>query len=247
MLSFARRRLTFANVVLTLALVFAMTGGAFAAGKFLITSTKQISPKVLKSLQGKAGPAGTTGAAGAAGLAGPVGATGPQGPAGAAGAKGETGSEGKEGKEGKAGKDGKNGTTGFTDTLPEGKTEEGVWGTTMVEATDGSGGKGLVTVSFNIPLAAALPESHIQFNLEGFPAGATTQEQENCPGTPEEPKAKAGFLCLYTIKDETEVEKQVSPVVRALHSSTVAGAVFSFLFSENLGHVAYGSWAVTAE
>ena len=34
------KRMTYANVALTLALVFAMTGGAYAAKKYLITSTK---------------------------------------------------------------------------------------------------------------------------------------------------------------------------------------------------------------
>jgi hypothetical protein len=44
-----RRRLTYANVAATLALVFSMSGGALAASHYLIKSTKQISPKVLKS------------------------------------------------------------------------------------------------------------------------------------------------------------------------------------------------------
>src|SRR6202035_5866038 len=66
MLSFVRRRFTFANVALTVALVFAMSGGAFAASKFLITSTKQIKPSVLAQLKGKAGPAGAAGSAGPA-------------------------------------------------------------------------------------------------------------------------------------------------------------------------------------
>jgi hypothetical protein len=39
-----------ADVSVSLALVFAMTGGAYAARKIIITSTKQISPKVLKKL-----------------------------------------------------------------------------------------------------------------------------------------------------------------------------------------------------
>jgi hypothetical protein len=76
------RRLSYANVVSTLALVFAMSGGALAASHYLINSTKQINPKVLKSLKGKTGAKGPTGAAGSAG------AQGGQGPSGAAGAAG---------------------------------------------------------------------------------------------------------------------------------------------------------------
>jgi hypothetical protein len=82
------------TVIATLALVFAMTGGAYAAKKYLITSTKQISPSVLKSLQGKAGPAGTNGAPGAQGAQG---AQGPAGPGGTGGAKGEKGAPGTNG------------------------------------------------------------------------------------------------------------------------------------------------------
>ncbi|MGH2879601.1 MAG: hypothetical protein ACRDK4_08360, partial [Solirubrobacteraceae bacterium] len=55
---------------MTLALVFAMTGGAYAAKKYLITNTKQISPKVLKQLKGAKGPAGPAGPEGKAGAPG---------------------------------------------------------------------------------------------------------------------------------------------------------------------------------
>src|SRR5438876_8031642 len=51
MFSFARMRLTYANVAATLALVFSMTGGALAAKHYLINSTSQINPKVLKKLK----------------------------------------------------------------------------------------------------------------------------------------------------------------------------------------------------
>ncbi len=143
-----------ATMIASLALVFAMSGGAYAASKYVITSTKQISPKVLKSLQGKAGPAGPAGPAGAAGVGaagvqGAQGAQGPQGPAGT-GEKGEKGTTGTAGtsvtsKEIKPGepacnKEGGseftagaskttacNGKTGFTATLPSGKTETGTW------------------------------------------------------------------------------------------------------------------------
>jgi hypothetical protein len=76
-----RRRLSYANVTATLALVFAMSGGALAANHYLINSTKQISPKVLKKLRGLKGPTGPGGKTGAAGATGATGATGPQGPA----------------------------------------------------------------------------------------------------------------------------------------------------------------------
>jgi hypothetical protein len=85
--------MTYANVVATLALVFAMAGGAAAASHYLITSTKQISPKVLKQLK-KPGAKGTTGPAG------------PAGPAGAAAANGSAGAAGKEGPQGAQGPEG---------------------------------------------------------------------------------------------------------------------------------------------
>jgi uncharacterized low-complexity protein len=88
-----RKHLSYANVAATLALVFAMSGGALAASHYLITSTSQISPKVLKKLKGKTGKTGPAGATGAAGAAG---AAGPQGPAGKEGSPGKEGAPGKE-------------------------------------------------------------------------------------------------------------------------------------------------------
>jgi hypothetical protein len=80
------RRLTYANVAATLALVFAMSGGALAASHYLINSTKQINPKVLKKLRGArgaAGAAGQRGATGALGATGKEGTPGKEGPPGA--------------------------------------------------------------------------------------------------------------------------------------------------------------------
>lgn len=87
MTSRIRRHLSYANVVATMALVFAMSGSALAAKHYLITSTSQISPAVLKKLRPKAGPAGPRG------LPGSVGATGAQGAVGIPG----PGTEGKPG------------------------------------------------------------------------------------------------------------------------------------------------------
>jgi hypothetical protein len=80
-----RRHLNYANVVATLALVFAMSGGALAAKHYLINSTKQINPKVLNALKGKPGKTGATGA------------TGVQGPSGVQGTPGQKGEKGERG------------------------------------------------------------------------------------------------------------------------------------------------------
>jgi hypothetical protein len=75
-MTFLRRHLSYTNVVATMALVFAMGGSAIAAKHYLISSTSQINPKVLKKLSGKAGPRGLTGATGATGAPGIEGAKG---------------------------------------------------------------------------------------------------------------------------------------------------------------------------
>jgi hypothetical protein len=272
MFSAIRKRfhVTPATVIATLALVFAMTGGAYAASKYLITSTKQISPKVLKSLKGAngkngaAGPAGPAGAAGAgtAGAQGAQGAQGPQGPAGTNGEKGEKGTTGTAGTsvtskkvepgEAACNKEGGseftagaskttacNGKTGFTETLPKGKTAEGTWATVIgsKEALAGAGGYGEIPISFTIPLETALPDANIEIKAVGFAGTAG----ENCPGKAAEPKAKAGFLCVYKVFDETH------PLEENVQSTTPAGVVLVFLsLAAHEGQAAAGTWAVTA-
>ncbi len=73
-----------------------MTGGAMAAKHYLITSTKQIAPKVINALKGKNGAPGKEGAAG------------------------KEGSPGKEGPVGKEGKEGKEGPRGPSDVWQAG-------------------------------------------------------------------------------------------------------------------------------
>jgi hypothetical protein len=201
-----RSRFTYSNVVATLALVFAMSGGAYAASKFLITSTKQIKPSVLASLKGKAGAngaAGAQGAAGAVGPAGPAGGVGPQGPAGTAGTAGNPGLEGKAGKNGASGKEGSPWTA--NGTLPVGSTETGVW--SMGPVPTGAGVTLLKTgISFPIPLAALIENAencgeagkpacviHI-FGGTNIPAGCTgTIVESNVT----ELKAASGNICVW--------------------------------------------------
>jgi hypothetical protein len=253
MLSFARRRLTFVNVAMTLALVFAMSGGAFAAGKFLITSTKQISPKVLKSLRGKAGPAGAQGAAGPAGPAGPAGG---QGPAGPAGAKGENGKEGPAGPAGKEGKAGKNGETGQpwtpNNVLPSGATETGAWSFYAIEPEKFIFQEQQVA---SFPIQLSKPPATVHFiNKQGEelhygePATTPVTGCGTPVGTEEEPKADPGNLCVY--EGEIPAENGVPDLgtgSNGIVKVTKVGASELFVVKSAPGSPSWGSWAVTAE
>ena len=215
MFSMMRKRFTYANVVMTLALVFAMSGGAYAAGHYLITSTKQISPKVLSALKGRSG------ANGAPGSAGPTGAAGPAGPAGV---KGETGPAGPEGPAGK-GEKGEKGPAGSPwidgGTLPEGATETGAWSayTEKVYA--------LAAISFPIPLAS-VPTFEVATNYIPSNESPTTQ----CPGTAADPKAAPGNLCVYAGEDEehtVEFKKALNPRGEGVEGPGKTGVVLFFL------------------
>ena len=79
-------------LIAIIALFLAFGGSALAVNHYLITSTKQIKPSVLKQLKGAKGVKGATGATGAKGdtgaqgVKGDTGATGPSGSARAYGA-----------------------------------------------------------------------------------------------------------------------------------------------------------------
>jgi collagen triple helix repeat protein len=92
---FKPRRVSPATVIAVLALVLALGGSAIAAKRYLITTTKQISPKALKEISSLAGQ-------GAAGAPGSQGIPGPEGPRGEKGEQGEKGERGPAGPPGEA-------------------------------------------------------------------------------------------------------------------------------------------------
>jgi len=273
MISRVRRRFTYANVLMTLAFVFAMSGGAYAASKYVITSTKQISPKVLKSLVGKTGPAGVAGKEGAPGKEGVPGKEGPAGKEGAAGKegkegpegpKGETGSvgaKGETGATGPAGPAGKNGTGGgFSKTLPSGETETGTWTSQIYTETHRS----FSPISFAIPLANPIGRNEAYYvTLEEQKKENGKEPPAECSGSVEEPKASKGTLCVYqggtyleTPTNSIHVEG-ICPPSETFNTcgkggTGKAGAILTILFSnaginpaEEEGYI-QGSWAVTA-
>jgi hypothetical protein len=178
MFSVIRRNLNPPTFIALLALLFALTGGAFAAtggsgsGPAHVTLTAgaaKAKPKAKAGPRGPAGPKGATGAAGTTGPAGPTGpagATGPAGPAGAGtpgtpgtpGANGTNGANGTEGKEGARGLKGVEGEPWTPNsTLPSGATETGVW--SFGPLAPGTRFIFPAVASFTVQLAAPLSDS----------------------------------------------------------------------------------------
>jgi hypothetical protein len=101
-----RKHLTPSTFIALLALILALTGGAFAAtgkggGATRGTAVAaKVKPRAKPGPRGPAGPKGATGVTGAPGSTGPAGPAGPQGPVGAQGPKGDTGAAGANGHDG---------------------------------------------------------------------------------------------------------------------------------------------------
>ena len=220
-----RARLTYANVVASMALFIALGGGAYAAVKLPANSvgTKQIKKgAVTPPKLSKATRALLTGAAGAPGQPGAV---GPQGPQGVPGPKGDTGATGPKGDTGAKGAD-------FTaDTrLQSGQSLTGnyaAWGT--------GGGYLSDTIQFRIPLQAGIAGSHVVYT-----AGTTA----NCSGAGH---ADPGYICIY------EQAAGASSYTGSWHSESPSGTGFGpdggyiyFGTSGTSGAYAYGTWTVTA-
>ena len=244
MLSKIRKHATYTNVAMTLALMFAMSGGAYAAGKIVITSTKQISPKVLKALKGANGKEGAQGPAGSAGPVGPGGPAGAQGPAGKDGAQGI---QGEKGERGEPGSEGSPWTA--TGKLPSGKSETGTWAYVGSKENEA---KGTAAISFTLPLEKAPQVEFVYAEKQGA----------HCVGSATEPTAPKGYLCVYD-GDPEELAPGVPGTVKFLgftngesfppsEGSSKEGALLH-LETVEIGKspipyaLAEGTWIVTAE
>jgi hypothetical protein len=232
MVAFVRRRVTYVNVVLTVGALFLMTGGAYAAKHYVITSAKQIKPSVLKQLRGKVGKAGPAGKEGPVGKEGKAGGQGVQGPAGPTGAIGPMGERGETGPRGEPGE------TGFVETLPSGKSVRGEW--SLVGATP----EGSLTIESSVDFAfrmQSVPQAHF------IDAGATLPS--GCSGTVEAPVAAPGNLCVFAKVAPENVEGGVVIVNTTERNLGASHTGFTLAaLSKVKGQVlAIGSWVATAD
>jgi len=236
-----RRHINSTTIVAVVALVFAMTGGAYAAKRILITSTSQISKPVLAKLKGANGKNGTNGAAGPAGPAGPTGPVGPAGPTGPAGTPGSAGQQGEKGADGAPGSEGPEGQPWTPNSvLPSNAVETGTW---LAPANASSAEFG--TISFPIQLASELDVTHVKYvtvkdvDLSTIPSG--------CAGTAAKPAAEAGFLCVFEGKVESAVgtaEGQL--ILKSTENVPGAGVTGAVILIESEGTESRfsGTWAV---
>jgi Collagen triple helix repeat (20 copies) len=230
------KHLTPSTAIAFLALVFALTGGAFAAGSHgggsgskptvsvgssstLATAAKsKAKAKTKAGARGPAGPKGATGATGATGPAGPGGAQGPQGPAGAAGAAGAAGtsvtSTESKSKIGPC-KEGGSAFAAGSATSYACNGEKGKEGTfggqTLPEGKTLTGQWSLIGQA---PEVFSVVGSSISFPLplnepplkHYIRAGETTLPA-GCTGSVEEPGADPGNLCVFAqFEENTELE-----------------------------------------
>jgi hypothetical protein len=254
-----RKHMNPATGIAFMALIFAVTGVSFAAtggsgsgspakatasvsragSNTAVVAKKKAAPKPVR---GPAGPKGATGATGATGPAGPAGTAGGAGPQGPQGVKGENGTNGTNGvgAEGPQGKEGSPWTE--TGDLPPEKTEKGTWSF----VGEGGEAKQFVSISFTLPLSAALEPADAHFIMPGetAPAGCTGGSIKN-------PIAQPGNLCVYA--DEFEEAKMngtfpfMNTEVNYEDEAGVgrAGTVLNIIDTTKESD-GFGVWAVTA-
>lgn len=175
-----RKRLSYANVTASLALFMTLGGVGYAASQLPNNSvgTKQLKANAVTSGKVKNGTLLKADFKAGQIPAGAKGNTGPAGPAGPAGAVGATGATGAAGP--------------LLTVLASGQTLKGYlmpWGQAAA-----ANELATASVSFQFPLAVAPTPHYIQFGTAN-PAG--------CTGTPTEPAADPGNLCIWEIQAPT--------------------------------------------
>jgi hypothetical protein len=217
-----RRRLTYANVIATLAIFLALGGGAYAALRLPVGSvgTAQIKSNAvtLSKIAARARTA-LRGAAGARGATGPEGAPGasclPTNPA-CIGPKGDTGQQGPAGP--------------FPGTLPRGITLRGIYQIRYVaKAADEFYGD---AISFGFRFASA-PTANVVAPGAAPPAACVG-------GTVANPAAQPGNICFFSEFAANELGHLFAP------TPTQFGERIEVKSAASGDTVDHGSWAATS-
>lgn len=210
------RRLSYANVVATLALFIALGGGAYAATKLPKNSVgpTQLRRNAVTSSKVKDGSLHRKDFAtkDLASLRGPTGATGA---IGAQGAKGDAG------------------RSALT-PLNSGETEHGVFGASGTAA--GASAQFATWVSLPIPAPTPIDNAHMHIKGEADPGGV-------CTGTYADPTAPAGTLCLYPVSTANVSSRNV---FAPDSFPTPYGFAFDIFSTAAGVAAEQGSWAYTA-
>jgi hypothetical protein len=263
MLSVFRNRVGVSGIVALVALVLAMTGGAWAASKYIITSVKQIKPNVRKALEGQTGPTGPAGPAGANGTNGVPGTNGTNGADGADGVDGVDGEsvtntklEPGEGEcteggaeftvgageptyacNGEPGEDGAEGSPWVAGSVPTGSEMRGTWATNTNAAAAEFIYAALPT---GVPLANGVS---IVLRAPG------TLGTIECAGSAENPlpatnegNPASGVLCLYTGESLNMNSESLLKKV----SNSKGGIVVRLKTAAAGPAFAFGSWGMYA-
>ena len=239
---------------------------AASGGNPLASASKSKHNKKSKSKRGPRGKQGKPGKNGADGAPGAQGPAGPQGLPGANGNDGQNGNDGNDGTNGNDGKsvivanefpagcpeengvayeiEGSSeenvvcdGETGFTETLPTGKTETGVFSGAL-----GAAGSVSVPVSFNIPLANAPASVYVKPGEDKSASGCPKPADWVNPAIPE---AAEGKICFYQGVGPGSPESASPPILAVTPVGvTPVGSVIVAACSASCAWK--GVWAVTA-
>jgi hypothetical protein len=251
-------------VISIVALMVALTGGAYAAGALNPKVKKQItkeSKKFSKKFSKQFAIAGAPGA---------------KGDAGTPGAKGDAGTNGTNGSNGTSGTNGANGEAGMCSeanpecALPAGGVLTGMWG-----ASGSANDFSLAVISFPLRVSPA-PTALLEDNLAGHTVGYELKEgevslygprslaeisealgngedptplveedtaafQEKCPGSADEPEAQSGFLCIYPGDRNGTVFSPLS-LQSSTQAATEYGITVPWKLEDSQGFVR-GTWA----
>jgi hypothetical protein len=211
-------------VIALIALFIALGGTGYAASQFDPTIAASATAKI-KKVNSRVSRLARQLASIRQQLGGVVGQPGPQGPPGTKGDKGDEGDKGDKGDPGPV-----------TGTLPGGVI---LRGTFALRQNLPANGEGQTQIAFGFSLAAPPTPHYIN---------AGTAPPAECPGTPDDPKANPGHLCIYegAAPINATARGEFDPVSGTNNVATTYGAAV-FMDATAAGDTRIrGSWAVTA-